>query len=216
MSGVPTMTVDDQTTNMRTPQRRMRRALVRFRGSRDGTAAIEFALLAFPFFLLIFATIEAFIAFAGEQLLENAVDTMGRQLRTGQITTFDPTRPTYMDEAQFRAKFCEEISLMITCAAKEDANDQKLYLDVREFANFSSIPNYIPKVSDTQFSDLDSTGFDFKPGGPKSINIVRAYYRWEVMTDLVRPFITNIRKDGEMPRDYLMVATAAFRNENYP
>ena len=71
-------------------------------------------------------------------------------------------------------------------------------------------------MSGDQFSDLDPSSFDYKPGGPKSINIVRAYYRWEVMTDLVRPFITNIRKDGEMPRDYLMVATAAFRNENYP
>ena len=105
---------------------------------------------------------------------------------------------------------------MIKCAAKENPDDQKLYLDVREFASFAAIPNYIPKVSGDQFADLDPSSFDYKPGGPKSINIVRAYYRWEVMTDLVRPFITNIRKDGEMPRDYLMVATAAFRNENYP
>ncbi|MEM5470997.1 TadE/TadG family type IV pilus assembly protein [Hoeflea sp. AS60] len=199
------MSVDDQINTMRRPPRLM---LARFRKSRDGTAAIEFALLAFPFFLLIFATIEAFIAFAGEQLLENAVDTMARQVRTGQIKN--------LDEAAFRTKFCAEISLMIKCAAKEDPNDQKLYLDVREFATFADIPNNIPKVSNDQFSDLDSSDFAYSPGGPKSINIVRAYYRWEVMTDLVRPFITNIRKDGEMPRDYLMVATAAFRNENYP
>lgn len=202
------MKVDDQTHAKQTPPRRARRVLSRFRGSRDGTAAIEFALLAFPFFLLIFATIEAFIAFAGEQLLENAVDTMGRQVRTGQIKN--------LSEAEFRALFCAEISLMITCAAEEDPNDQKLYLDVREFASFSDIPNYIPKVDSEQFSDLDPSSFDYNPGGPKSINIVRAYYRWEVMTDLVRPFITTIRKQGEMPRDYLMVATAAFRNENYP
>lgn len=202
------MYVDDQTSTTRRPPRRTRRLLARFRKSSDGTAAIEFALLAFPFFLLIFATIEAFIAFAGEQLLENAVDTMARQVRTGQIKN--------LTEEEFRTKFCAEISLMIQCAAKEDPDDQKLYLDVREFASFAAIPNYIPKVSGDQFSDLDPTGFDYKPGGPKSINIVRAYYRWEVMTDLVRPFITNIRKDGEMPRDYLMVATAAFRNENFP
>ena len=208
MSGSPTVKVDEQTRAMQTPPRRRRRALSRFRDSRDGTAAIEFALLAFPFFLLIFATIEAFIAFAGEQLLENAVDTMGRQVRTGQIKN--------LTEEEFRTKFCAEISLMIKCAAEEDPADQKLYLDVREFANFSDIPNYIPKVGSEQFADLDPSSFGYSPGGPKSINIVRAYYRWEVMTDLVRPFITTIRKQGEMPRDYLMVATAAFRNENYP
>ena len=202
------MHVDDQTSTTRKPPRRVRRIFARFHRSRDGTAAIEFALLAFPFFLLIFATIEAFIAFAGEQLLENAVDTMARQVRTGQIKN--------LTEEEFRTKFCAEISLMIACADKEDPNDQKLYLDVREFSSFADIPNYIPKVSNNQYSDLDSSDFAYSPGGPKSINIVRAYYRWEVMTDLVRPFITNIRKDGAIPRDYLMVATAAFRNENYP
>jgi len=208
------MNLDDHTPR-RPPSRRLRRLCARLRRSRDGTAAIEFGLLAFPFFLLIFATIEAFIAFAGEQLLENAVDAMSRQVRTGQIT-FGMGRPTDLTAAQFRTKFCGEISLMIKCAAEEDPMDQKLYLDVREFASFAAIPNFIPKVSNDQFSDLDPTGFAYDPGGPKTINIVRAYYRWEVMTDLVRPFITNIRKNGEMPRDYLMVATAAFRNENYP
>jgi len=202
------MVVDDQCSTTGKAPRRLRRVLARLQRSRDGSAAIEFALLAFPFFLLIFATIEAFIAFAGEQLLENAVDTMARQVRTGQVKN--------LTEEEFRTKFCAEISLMIKCAAKEDPADQKLYIDVREFATFAAIPNYIPKQSNDQFSDLDSSDFDYSPGGPKSINIVRAYYRWEVITDLVRPFITNIRKDGEMPRDYLMVATAAFRNENFP
>ncbi|MDF1610365.1 pilus assembly protein [Hoeflea sp. YIM 152468] len=190
------------------PPQQKRRIYSRFRKSQDGTAAIEFALLAFPFFLLIFATIEAFIAFAGEQVLSNAVDTMARQVRTGQIKN--------LSAEQFRTKFCAEVSLMITCAEKEDPKDRKLYLDVRQFASFAAIPNYIPKVDNTLYSELDPSDFEYNPGGPQSINIVRAYYRWEVMTDLVRPFITNIRKEGEMPRDYLMVATAAFRNENYP
>lgn len=207
---------DKTASRKRAPlSQRRARFIVRFGKSRDGSAAVEFALLAFPFFLLIFATIEAFIAFAGEQLLENAVDTLGRQIRTGQIT-YGLGRSTDLSAAEFRTKFCSEISLMITCPTTENPDDQKLYIDVREFDTFADIPNYIPKLSSEQFSDLDSSSFDYKPGGPQTINIVRAYYRWEVMTDLVRPFITNIRKAGEMPRDYLMVATAAFRNENYP
>lgn len=192
-------------------RRRTRRLLARFKRSENGTAVIEFGALAFPFFLLVFATIEAFIAFAGEQLLENAVDTMSRQLRTGQIT-FNMGRATDLSESQFRTRFCEEVSLMIKCSAE----DKRLYLDVRSFTNFSGIPTHIPKVSDGDWSDLDPSGFKFQPGGPGTINMVRAYYRWEVMTDLVRPFITNIRPEGKMPTDYMMVATAAFRNEAYP
>lgn len=46
--------------------------------------------------------------------------------------------------------------------------------------------------------------------------MVRAYYRWQVITDLVRPYVTNLRSAGSsMPNDYLMVATATFRNEDY-
>jgi len=194
--------------------RRARRFLARFRRADDGTAAIEFGILAFPFFLLVFATIEAFIAFAGEQLLENAVDTMGREIRTGQITS-NTGRATDMTETQFRTRFCAEISLMIRCTDEENLADQKLYLDVRQFTTFANVPKGIPRISSEEWADLDPTGFDYNPGGPKSINIVRAYYRWEVMTDLVRPYITNIRPAGKMPTDYLMVATAAFRNENY-
>lgn len=202
------MDVDDLPVQKHTPPRAKRRIFARFRKSQDGTAAIEFAMLALPFFVLVFATIEVFMAFAGEQLLANAVDTMARQVRTGQIKD--------LTEEEFRTKFCAQISLMIKCVEKEDPENTKLYLDVREFATFAAIPNYIPKVATALYSDLDPSDFAYSPGGPQSINIVRAYYRWEVMTDLIRPYITNIRKDGEMPRDYLMVATAAFRNENYP
>jgi Flp pilus assembly protein TadG len=77
--------------------------------------------------MLIFATIEAFIAFAGEQLLENAVDTMSRQVRTGQIT-FGMGRATDKSEAEFRAMFCDEISLMIKCPETEDPNDRSSIL----------------------------------------------------------------------------------------
>ena len=111
------MTVDDQTSTARKPPRRMPRMFSRFRRSSDGSAAIEFALLALPFFVLIFATIEAFIAFAGEQLLENAVDTMARQVRTGQAKNFD--------EEEFRTKFCAEISLMISCAEEDSKAEQR-------------------------------------------------------------------------------------------
>lgn len=199
----------------RVPRWRPRAVLQRFRRADDGTAAIEFGILAFPFFLLVFATIEVFVAFAGEQLLENAVDTMGRQLRTGQIT-YNLGRGTDLDEAEFRTKFCAQINLMIKCVAEEDPADQKLYLDVRQFTTFANVPKGIPRKDGAKYGDLDWANFAYNPGGPETINIVRAYYRWEVMTDLVRPYITNIRPDGESPKDYLMVATAAFRNEAYP
>lgn len=173
--------------------------------SRDGAAAIEFAILAIPYFLIVFAIIETFVAFTGEQLVVNAVDTMSRKLRTGQITA-DNT-----DATKFRIAFCDEISILIRC--NEDEED-KLMLDLRSFPTFADIPTTIPREGGERFGSIDSSDFDYAPGGPGSINMLRAYYRWSIITDLVRPYISTIRPaDGSIPSEFLIVATAAYQNE---
>lgn len=186
----------------RKPKRGLMRRLFK---DKSGTSAIEFALLAIPFMMVIFASLETFAAFTGEQLLANATETMARKVRTGQITSTTT-------QEQFRKAFCAEISVLMTCSATEAKTPSKLFIDVRSFTDFSKIPDAVPRKN----GDLDTSGFKFEPGGPTTITIVRAYYRWEVVTDLVRPYITNLRPAGSsMPKDYLMVATAAFRTESY-
>ncbi|HEV7307309.1 TadE/TadG family type IV pilus assembly protein [Ensifer sp.] len=186
--------------------------LSRFARNREGTSSIEFAILAVPFFLVVFASLETFAAFYGDQLLANATETMARKIRTGQIT-FDQKKATYMDQAKFRQAFCDEISVLLRCSATEAAQPSLFYLDVRPVADLSKFPVAIPRKAGS--NDIDVGDFKFAPGGPGSYNVLRAYYRWSVITDLVRPYITNLRTAGaSMPSDYLMVATATFRNES--
>lgn len=207
------MTIGQQKLERKKSSFRLLRKMGR---SRDGAAAIEFAILAVPYFLIVFAIIETFVAFAAEQLITNAVNNMSRELRTGMITA-NMNRPTDKDRTEFRRAFCDEISILIRCSEAEIANPEKLYLDVRSFPEFKDIPNVIPRASNAAFADIDPSSFGYAPGGPQSINIMRAYYRWQITTDLVRPFITTIRpQDGSMPTDFLILATTAFRNENYP
>ncbi|MEF0939904.1 TadE/TadG family type IV pilus assembly protein [Rhizobium sp. BR 362] len=197
-------------------QRRAYGRLHDFVRSRDGTAAIEFALLAIPYFLIIFAILETFVAFTAEQVVSNAVDTVSREIRTGQIT-YNHNATTDMTATQFRQAFCNEISVIIVCSAAELATPTNLYLDVESYATFAAMPTTVPRTSSDPYSDLNTTGFTFAPGGAESKNMVRAYYRWQVMTDLLRPYLTTIRpSDGSMPTTYLIVATSAFQNENYP
>lgn len=189
----------------------------RFLRSRDGSAAIEFAFLSLPYFLIVIAILETFLAFAGEQVVSNATDTLARKLRTGRIT-YNLGRSTDFTRSQFRQAFCDEISILIRCSASEVATPAKLYLDVRSFATFAAIPTTLPRTSSAPYADLDVTQANqYSPGGPGTINMLRAYYRWEIMTDLVRPYLTTIRPaDGSMPKDFLIVSTAAFQNERYP
>lgn len=176
--------------------------------SRDGTAAIEFAILAIPYFLVVFAIIETFVALMAEQVVANATETMARRLRTGQISSS-------ISKEDFRKSFCDEVSVMITCSDEID-KEQKLYIDLRSFAAFKDIPTTIPLKAYGEYYDLDTAQFGFTPGGPETINMLRVYYRWRVVADIIRPYLTKIRPaDGSMPSHFLIVATNAFMNEKY-
>ncbi len=184
--------------------------------SRDGAAAIEFAFLSLPYFLIVIAILETFLAFTGEQVIANATDNFARQIRTGRIT-YNLSRPTDRTAAQFRQAFCNEVSVLIRCSATEVSTPAKLYVDLQTYPTFAAIPTEIPRISSAQYADLDTSKFKYTPGGPGTINMLRIYYRWQIMTDLVRPYLTTIRPEGGgLPRDFLIVATSAFQNERYP
>ena len=201
------MTLDHRKDIRRRPVTGLFRRLL---ARRDGATAIEFGILCIPFFVVIFASVETFVAFSAEQLLVSATDTMARKLRTGEIT-YNLGRSTDLTEAQFRKALCDEIAIVITCSADEIKKPNKLLVDVRSFAKFSDIPRAVPVTNEM----LDTSAFRFAPGGKKSINIVRAYYRWDIVTDIIRPFIANVRApDGS--RNYLMMATTVIQNEEYP
>ncbi len=178
----------------------LRRLLTR----RDGATAIEFALLALPFFVIVFASLETFVAFSAEQLFANANETMARKIRTGQITSA-------MSKTQYRQAFCEEIKILMPCSATEAASESKLFVHVEKFDNYAAIA----PVAAIAGGLLNNSAFKFAPGGKKTINVVRAYYRWNVITDLVRPFVTNVTSADGSSRDYLMVATVVVQNEDY-
>lgn len=192
----------------------LKRPIKRIKKSESGSTVLEFGILAIPFFMIIAATVETLVAFAGEQILVNAVDKMSRQLRTGEIT-FNMGRSTDLTEVEFREKFCNEINAILSCSTAI-TSDQKLFIDLKNVVNYSDIDVGIPKVSAAEYSELDTSGFTYSPGGSGSINVLRVYYKWDVTIDLIRPYITNIRPGAEGSEYYLMVSTTAFRNEGYP
>ncbi|MGI2032939.1 TadE/TadG family type IV pilus assembly protein [Rhizobium panacihumi] len=196
-----------------TKVRPRRPILRRFARSQDGAAAIEFAILALPYFLIVFAILETFIAFIGEQVISNGVEVMARKVRTGEIKSTTANDPAF--RTTFRTAFCDEISVMISCPASEIATPTRLYIDLRSFSSYADIPTTIPRKDTSINADLKTTDFAYSPGGAKSINMLRAYYRWPVYVDLVRPMLTTVRSSDGIG-DFLIVATATFQNEDYP
>lgn len=162
----------------------------RFRRDRKGVAAVEFALLAIPFFLMIFATIETGIVFLAELTLDQAVDQVGRTVRTGEVQKANVTKDV------FKNRLCDKVRFLMNC--------DNLLIDVANFPNFESIPKPLKN------GVLDTSGFGYAPGGKNTVTAVRVFYKWPIVTDMMRKYLAD-GGDGT----HLLYAISAFRTEPF-
>ena len=148
------------------------KAVKRFHTDENGATAVEFAMIAFPFFLLIFAIIEASLFFFAGQYLETAVDDTMRLFRTGQLDA-------NTNEGEFRTALCDRIAVMFEC------DGIRTYVEVA-----------------TQFEDLNDplepdpvTGErpanQYVPGCSRCIMQITASYEWPIITNFAAPLATN-------------------------
>lgn len=173
------------------------RAFRRFPRARKGSAAIEFSIVVVPFFLLSFGLAEvALIGFA-QTSLNFAVSEAARQIRTGQA------QMNGVSYAEIQQALCTEINdfLVLTC-------DDNLFLDVNRFNSFVDADN--DTAAPIQNGEFQDTGFAYTPGAPSDIVVVRAYYRWKIMTPMFESVFANV-SNGER----ILISTMMFRNEPY-
>lgn len=164
--------------------------------SRSGSTAMEFALLAFPFALLVFAILESCISFAGQQVMSNITDDVARQIRTGQL------RPADLTEETLKAMICARLDVIVA------SDCPGLEVDLREFATFADAAAV--RIELTSDRDLDTSDFAVDPGPSMSKNMLRVFYKWPVITDFMAKFVSNI-KGGNT----LHFATVTWQNEPF-
>ncbi len=176
-------------------QSRWIKSTKRFRKDRSGVAAIEMALVAWPFLAIMFAILEQGIVFFAEFSLENNVAQAARQIRTGEVLENNITA------AQFKADLvCPTLAGMLDCS--------KLSVDVRTFATFADIAGNLddPVDGNNDFQPVNN----WEPGTQLSVMVVRAFYQWEMITPAV---FTNMGTLANGNR--LLAASMTFRNEPF-
>jgi Flp pilus assembly protein TadG len=164
-----------------------------FRRDQSGASALEFALVAVPFILLLFAALQVGLVYLANFTLENATNQGARLIRTGQAQNKG------FDAGAFRTEVCKYISAPLSCAG--------LKLDVRRFANFSNAELTEPLDSGGALK----TNFSYDPGVGGDVVVVRAFYEFELPTLLPAAISMGNMKGGSR----VLIATAAFRNEPF-
>lgn len=170
----------------------LRNVLRRFRRSRRGSAAVEFALVAPVFFALLFAIIETALVFFAGQVLETITQNSARVIMTGQAQTAAYT------QAQFATYVCSQVPALFNC--------NNIYIDVESYPAFTNV---------TINSQIDGSNnfinnMQYSPGGPGDIVVVRLFYQWPLFVTGLGYNIANLAGSKR-----LLTATAAFRNEPY-
>lgn len=175
-----------------------------------GSAALEFAMVAPAFFLLLMGTIEAGVIFFAQSSLQNAVNDAARLVRTGQSACFtkdsnNKCQPMTAD--QFRAQVCSEVSALLqNCSADANGNSD-LQFDVTAYpSGFTAAANSSPLDAQRSLPNLTT----FNIGNACDVVLVRAFYRWPVFTPMLSFFLADMNDNK-----HLLATAAAFRNEPY-
>jgi Flp pilus assembly protein TadG len=165
--------------------------------ARDDRAAtaVEFGILALPFFTLIFAILETAVVFLAGQILDSAVNDSSRLIRTGQAQAYDAD--------DYRAVICPRLYGMFDCN-----NHNQLKIKVSVVADFAAANPSPPMSCDASGTCTWSVVESFAPGGKSSVVMVEAYYKWPTVVNLPG-FDLATMADGTR----LLSAIRLFQNE---
>ena len=157
-----------------------------FRRDDTGVVAIEFALLALPFFMILLAILEVVLILATSMQLEHAVDRVSRRIMTGETKT---------EQAAIRSDLCSEIVFKISC--------DTIRIDYREIASVTkfSLP------SPVKGGVLDATAFGFTTSATPSFASLRVGYEWP---SIIGPFTAYLANSANKS---IFVSTALLRFE---
>jgi len=181
---------------MSSPIARFRTALRRFGRARRGSAAVEFSIVALPFFFLILGLAEIGLLGLAQSSLNFAVAETGREIRTGQAQMSGVTAQ------QIESRICTRLNrfMNMNCVGT-------LFVDVDRFNSFVEIDSQNSPIVN---GEIDTSGFGYNPGAASDIVVVRVFYRWSVVTPMFQAVLGNVSGG-----DRMLISTMMFRNEPF-
>lgn len=170
----------------------IRKLTSKFIGDSRGSAAIEFAILALPFFVVIFAIAEIAVMYFVDSGLDAALHKAVRQVRVGVAKTGS------WDATKFKQVVCSELSYSFGCSTE---------LKVRAIVvtDMSSVT----KTSPISGGSLNVTE-DFDLGDSSSYVLVQAFLPWNPVFKLYSVSSAQL-SDGS----YVLGSAELIKNEPF-
>jgi Flp pilus assembly protein TadG len=176
----------------------------RWRRAESGATAVEFAIIAMPFVMLLFGLVSVCLYYFADFSMENATWQAARAVRTGQLQQSTGAYAGLVTNADrqkaLKKAFCDKAFLFTDC-------NTKAVVIVQSNAGFGSITQ--PSCA-TNGVVLDQSAASFNAGGASSVVLVTICYPWDFGGKLPLLKAGNLQTGA-----LLMQASAAFRTEPY-
>lgn len=166
-----------------------------------GVASIEFALVALPFFLLIFVIIESGFNFFAAANLDDALRRTSREIQTGLV------HEKRWGRDEFRDRLCGRLPGFMSCS--------RVSIDVRPVRNLS-LSSFLQRsgdglAGDLRLIELDATKTAYCVGAPGDHMMVRAVFELPNMFG----FAISRRVSTPQGAIHIVEASRVFRNEPF-
>lgn len=170
--------------------------LKRFAREKRGATAVEFAIIAIPFMMLMFGVIEIGMVLLISATLDTAVEFAARNVRTGEFQ-----QGGAVSKDDFEGLVCRNMTwLRGSCA-------DRIMVEAQTFDTYTNAGN---STGATAAGFNAATPLCWSVGAPRDIVLMRVYYQWELFTPMLNSSLENM---GGGKR--LIVSSSAFRNEPY-
>jgi Flp pilus assembly protein TadG len=163
---------------------------------RRGATIIEFAIVAAPFIALMLATLQTSLVFFAQQALETAAEETARDLVTGKAQQSDWVLQDFQKDA------CSHLYSFMQCP--------NLMVDVQRADSLAAIDTATPTITYNQDGTIDQSKWQFNPGQPGDIVVMRMMYVLPVISGPLGFDLSNMQAGKR-----LLVATSVFRSEPY-
>lgn len=197
---------------LKTTRTRATQELSRFLRDDSGVTAVEFGIIALPFFTMIFGIISSGLLFFVVSSVERGVWDASRDLRTGMLQMGSGNYGGNLSTSQLKSKFKETVCQKMPSMIQADCGANMRVIVQSYGANSSiSAPACTQQNADGSTSTLPDNGTAFNTGDQNEVVMVTGCYEWSYGRVLPIFQITNRVSNGA----FIVQASATFVTEPF-
>lgn len=166
-----------------------------------GATAVEFGLVAAPFFAVLVAILQSALVFFAQRVLDEVTEEASRYIMTGQAQQASITQSGFANYICTSTNTSALVSALFTCS--------NLMVNIQNYSSFAAASTSTPTLTFNTNGTVSNT-WSYNTGNPGDIIVVQVMYQWPIVLGPLSMNLSNLSNGNR-----LLISTAVFKSEPY-